>query len=236
MMGSVTRARTLVVRSGGWLDETPGGYALRLGSDRRARVHLTIDEAAFRELIADPGLRVRPGGGWTARSGPKPTAGKAAGQPGAVEGDVEVMETDGRSRRRRANLTPTAIAWLATRRDAEGRPWLSPAERAAGERLTRDAEMAQAGPSLTLRWDALPRSGSGSAARFEPEDHAHRAGRRVEAALTAVDPRLRPLVEAVCVRGSALQAAEGQLGLRRRGARDLLKVGLQALARHYGIG
>jgi len=234
-MGRASRARSLMIRSGAWLDEISGGYGLRLGPDRRARVHLTIDEAVFRELTVDPGLKVRRGGGWVARVGPT-TAPDRSGRPGAVEGEREVMEADGMSRRRRANLAPTAIAWLATRRDAQGRPWLSPAERAAGERLTRDAEMAQAGPSLTLRWDALPRSGSGSSARFEPEDHAHRAGRRVEAALTAVGPRLRPLVEAVCVRGSALQAAEGALGLRRRGARDLLKVGLQALARHYGIG
>jgi len=234
-MGGVVRARALLTRSGAWLDQVYGGYGVRTGPDRRARVHLTIDEAAFLALVADPGLKLRPGGGWIARTTPV-AAPDRAGRPGAVEGEREVMEADGTPRRRRANLAPTAIGWLAARRDAEGRPWLSPAERAAGERLTRDAEMAQAGPSLTLRWDALPRSGSGSAARFEPEDHAHRAGRRVEAALTAVGPRLRPLVEAVCVRGSALQAAEGALGLRRRGARDLLKVGLQALARHYGIG
>lgn len=233
-MSRAARARNLMRRSGAWLDREGDGYALRLGRDRRARVHLTLDEADFLALVRDPGLRVRPGGGWIAREGPATSTPEPG--PGVIEGEMAVTETNGRPGRRRANLAPTAIAWLATRRDAEGRPYLSAAERAAGERLTHDAELAQAGPSLTLRWDALPRSGSGTSARSEPGDPAHRAARRVEQALAAAGPRLRPLLEAVCVRGSALQAAEGQLGLRRRGARDLLKTGLQALARHYGIG
>jgi hypothetical protein len=234
-MSRALRARNLMRRTGAWLDRDGDGYALRLGRDRRSRVHLRLDESDFLDLVRDPGLRVRPGGGWTAREG-APAAAPSRPGPGVVEGERAIMDADSRPGRRRANLAPTAIAWLATRRDVEGRPYLTPAERAAGERLTRDAELAQAGPSLTLRWDALPRLGSGTAARAEPGDHAHRAARRVEQALAAAGPRLRPLLEAVCVRGSALQAAEGQLGLRRRGARDLLKTGLQALARHYGIG
>lgn len=234
-MTGVARARTLMMRSNGWLDETPHGYALRTGADRRTRVILTLDEAAFLELARDPGLKARRGGGWIARGETQPSPDRAA-RPGHVEGELEVMQAEGVPARRRANLTPTALQWLAARRDAHGRPWLTPAERAAGERLNRDAEDALRGPSLTLRWDALPISRSGTSARTEPDDHAHRAGVRVEAALRAAGPRLRPILEAVCVRGSALQAAEDQLGLRRRAARDQLKAALQALARHYGIG
>jgi hypothetical protein len=224
-----------LARAAGWLDEVPGGYALRTGPDRRARVILTLDEAAFLALARDPGLKARRGGGWVARGG-EVAAPDRAGRPGAVEGERDVMQADGVRSRRRANLTPTALQWLAARRDARGRPWLTPAQHAAGERLTKDAEDALRGPSLTLRWDALPISGSGTSARTEPDDRAHRAGARVEAALRAAGPRLRPILEAVCVRGSALQAAEDQLGLRRRAARDQLRAGLQALARHYGIG
>lgn len=234
-MKGAARARALMRRSGGWLVQTADGYALRTGADRRARVILTIGEAAFVELARDPGLRARRGGGWTARTVAAETPNGAA-RPGFLDGEREVTEADGAIGRRRANLTPTALAWLATRRDASGRPWLTRAEHAAGERLTRDAEEALRGPSLTLRWDALPITGSGTSGRPEPDDRAHRAGERVEAALRAAGPRLRPILDAVCVRGSALQAAEDQLGLRRRAARDQLKAGLQALARHYGIG
>lgn len=234
-MKAATRARALMRRSQGWLDPTPGGYALRTGADRRARVILTLDEAAFLELAREPGLAARPGGGWVARRTATETSTPGA-RPGFVDGEREVMDADGAVIRRKANLTPTALQWLAARRDAHGRPWLTPAERAAGERLTRDAEDALRGPSLTLRWDALPISRSGTSARTEPDDRAHLAASRVEGALRAAGPRLRPVLEAVCVRGSALQAAEDQLGLRRRAARDQLKAGLQALARHYGIG
>ena len=44
------------------------------------------------------------------------------------------------------------------------------------------------------------------------------------------------MVEAICIRASALQAAERDLGLRRRDGKLLLRKGLTALASHYGIG
>ena len=117
------------------------------------------------------------------------------------------MEPDGRLTLRRANLGESPIAWLMRRKDAEGRPWLSAVEAAAAERLRLDAEMAQAGPSLTMRWDALPRTGgSGSSARVEPGDRALAAGRRVARALEAVDPRLRPLLVLICLQSSSLAA------------------------------
>ena len=95
--------------------------------------------------------------------------------------------------------------------------------------------MAACGPSLTLRWDALPRAGGGSAVRAEPGDPAMAAARRVEAALAACGTA-RPMVEAICIRTSALQAAERDLGLRRREGKSLLQKGLAALAVHYRIG
>ena len=101
--------------------------------------------------------------------------------------------------------------------------------------MRRDGELASAGPSLTMRWDALPRSGGGSGLRTEPGDLALSAGRRVEAALLACGPRLRPMVARICIAGDSLQLAETGLGLRRRQGKTLLKQGLQALAEHYGL-
>jgi hypothetical protein len=235
--GPHSRARRLLARPGAWIEaEADGGYVLRLGRDRRSRVLATFDEAEFRRLVEDPGLRTRPGGGWTGRraSSESPAA-PAAGRPGVTEGVRALPDDTGRLRTRRANLTASPIAWLSGRRDAAGRPWIERAERAAAERLATEAEIALAGPSLTMRWDALPRAGGGSAARVEPGDRAVSAARRVEAALAACGSA-RSMVEAICIRASALQAAEQDLGLRRKSGKAVLKAGLRALAAHYHIG
>jgi hypothetical protein len=234
--GGVARARRLLARRGGWIDTVEGGYGLRPGGDRRGRVVLVLDEAGFRQLVESPGLRRRPGGGWVARNAaadredpPEP------GRPGLIEGTRTVMLGDGRPVARRANLGQSAVAWLAQRRTADGRPWLSAAQVAAAARLGLEAERAARGPSLTLRWDALPRAGGGSAVRSEPGEPAMAAARRVEAALSACGAA-RAMVEAICIRASALQAAERDLGLRRREGKVLLLDGLTALADHYRIG
>ena len=228
------RARRLLERPAAWLDYDPAGYAVRLGADRRARVVMRLDEAAFRLLVQAPGLRLRSGGGWTARPVETDHAGPAPGRPGVVEGQRPVMEANGRLVLRPANLGETPIAWLLRRKDKNGRPWLTPAQAAAGERLTRDAEMSLSGPSMTMRWDALPRSAGASSARVEPTDRALAASRRVHAALAACG-KARGMVDRVCVRGRSLQLAEGEMGLRRRQGRVLLIDGLEALAAHYGL-
>lgn len=233
-MSGADKARRLLRRPGAWLDAAGPSYALRVSPTRRGRVLLTLDEAAFRLLAVDPGLKTRAGGGWVAIR-PETEEPDRAGRPGVIEGERAMVEPDGRVVRRRANLGVSAVAWLARRRNAEGRPWLGPAEVAAAERLGLEAEWALAGPSLTLRWDALPRSGGGSAARAEPGDRALAASRRVEAALAACGPD-RGLIEAICIRASTLQAAEQDLGLGRRTGKQALARGLKALAAHYRIG
>ena len=234
---SVERARRLLWRPRSWIEALPDSrYAIRIGPDRRSRVQLTLGESEFRALIEEPGLALRPGGGWKARrSGDPRSEAPPPGRPGIVDGRRDLIDRDGRLHSHAANMTGSAIAWLAGRRDPTGAPWIGPAERAAAERLELEAEIALAGPSLTMRWDALPRSGGGSASRFEPGDRAMSADRRVEAALAACGSA-RAMVEHVCIRSSSLQAAEQTLGLRRRAGKALLKQGLQALAAHYRIG
>ncbi len=236
MTAPAGRVRRLLMRPHAWIEADPGGgYAVRIGADRRARVQMVLDEAGFRALIADPGLKARAGGGWRALRTDEPPPSPQPGRPGLVEGRREVMQADGRMRSHAVNLTGSAVAWLSGRCDADGRPWIERAERAAAERLGAEAEIAMAGPSLTMRWDALPRCGGGSAARVEPGDRSMAAARRVEAALAACGPARR-MVEHICIHASSLQAAEQTLGLRRRNGKALLKQGLRALAAHYRIG
>jgi Domain of unknown function (DUF6456) len=237
MSRAVERARGLLARPGAWLDGGEDGYRLRLRPDRRARPALTLDEPAFRALVDQPGLRLRQGGGWMAREAARPEVPAFAGRPGMVEGVRPVVTPDGVLASRRANLAQSPIAWLAARRDASGAPLLTPAQAAAGARLTLDAERAQAGPALTMRWDALPRSGAGGRTRrSEPTDPALAAGRRVAEALAAVGPRHRAVLDWICVRGSALAVAEQGLGLKRRTGKQALREALQALGEHYGAG
>lgn len=235
-MSGLSRARRLLARPGAWIETAGEGYAVRVGADRRARILATLDETALRQLIVEPGLMARPGGGWTVRraSAAKAEGAPEPGRPGVIEGVRAVIQPDGSLHTRRANLGHSPVAWLARQLDADGRPWLSSAEVAAAERLGQEAEAALSGPSLTMRWDALPRSGGGSATRAEPGASALSAGRRVEAALAACGPA-RAMVEAVCIRASALQAAETGLGLRRREGKHLLKQGLTALAKYYHL-
>ena len=238
MSRQLERARSLLQRPGAWLDLAGDAYPLRLGGDRRSRVVLTLDEAAFRAVVERPGLKLREGGGWLPRpANDHAPASPPPGRPGVIEGERMVAEADGRLTPRRANLGESPILWLARRKDQSGRPWLTPAEAAAGERLRAEAEIALKGPALTMRWDALPRAGSGGGAgRIEPTDRALSASARVQAALEACGPRLRAMVEQVCIHGTSLQLAEQALCLRRRQGKTLLKQGLQALAEHYGLG
>lgn len=238
MTGAVARARTVLSRSGGWIDHAgpDGGYPVRLGPDRRSRTVLRLDERSFRALIETPGLRARPGGGWTARPLPAPAEDVAPGAPGRISGERWLVDPDGATVPRGANLGESPIAWLARRTSADGRPWLSPAQIAAGERLRLDAELARRGHSITMRWDALPRASGGSLTRTEPGDRSLAASRRVSEALAACDSDTRGFVNQICVRSQALQLAEQACGLRRRQGKLLLKRGLTALARHYRIG
>lgn len=232
----LTRIRGLLSRPGAWIDDAAPAYPLRLGATRRDRVWLTLDEAQLRAVIAAPGLSPRPGGGWTLRRATPETPAPAPRRPGVIAGERPVMLDDGRIVARPANLGESPLAWLARRRDAQGRPFLSPAQVAAGERLRREAEIALSGASVTMRWDALPRSGGGTSARIEPGDRALSAAARVVAALDACGPRTRGVVERICIHGSSLQLAEDGLGQRRRQGKVLLRLGLEALAEHYGLG
>lgn len=237
MSGPAVRARGLLER-GGWIDvaAADGTYPLRLGADRRGRATMALSEATFRSLAQTPGLKGRAGGGWVIRPPVAEASAPAVGAPGRIEGERAVMGPDGLTFHR-ANLGESPIAWLARRKDADGQPWLGPREVAAAERLRLDAELAGSGPSLTMRWDALPRTGGGgSSARVGPGDRALTAGRKVAQALAAVDPRYRPFLEQVCLRESSLQVAERHTGIGRRRGKSILKAGLRMLAGHYGIG
>jgi hypothetical protein len=229
------RAAAALARPDAFLEAVGEGYALRIGADRRRRPLMMLDEAGFRRLVQDPGLKPRVAGGWILAAAPAPPS-PPPGRPGMVLGERTVMEPDGGRSTRAANLGESPIAWLARRRDAEGRPWLSPQEAAAGERLREEFHRAGTVGRLTMDWSGMPRSGSGGGgARLDPAERARAAKARVAAALAAVGPGLKEMLERVCLAGSALEAAERGLGLPRRSGKTVLKLALGRLAAHYGL-
>lgn len=220
------RAMRLLARPGAVIEPHGGGYGVRLGASRRRCVMLTLDDAAFAVLAREATLKPRREGGWTMVARPE-IATPPPGRPGVIKASVETAE--GIVQR---NLGESPIAWLARRRDRHGRPWLAPAEVAAAERLREEYESLGTLGCMTMRWDATPRVDGGRQG-LAPAERDHAARQRIARALDAVGPGLREILERVCLMGSALEAAEASLKLPRRAGKTVLKLALQALARHY---
>ncbi len=226
---AVERARLALARPGAWLDAQGAAYLVRPGEDRRRRPLLRLDEAGFCALAAAPGLAPRPGGGWRALPARAAPPSPPPGRPGMILGERVVTEADGRPATRAANLGESPVMWLLRR------GWLTPAEAAAGERLRDDHHRAGLLGRLTVSLDAGPRAAGARAPGLDPAERNRAAKARVLAALAAVGPRHRPVLEQVCLAGSALEAAERTLGLPRRGGKTALKAALARLAAHYGV-
>lgn len=137
------------------------------------------------------------------------------------------------------NPSESPVGWLASRRDASGRPMLSPAEAAAGERLRSDLFFAQLTPKVTMGYTGLPSSSDRGAAAAglgrDMADTVVAARARVTAALRAVGPELSDILIDVCGHLRGLEDIAKAEGWPRRAARLLLQRALGALARHYGL-
>jgi len=233
------RAARLLARPGAVIEAEPLGYAVRLGPNRRRRPMLLVDEAGFRALVRLVDLSPRAQGGWVMAFGARAAEASSLppapppGCPGLIEGERVIEEPGLGPTAFRANLGESPLAWLARRRDPQGRPWLSPVEAAAGERLREEFQRAGSVGRLTMDWDSAVRVDGGSGRRLEPAERARAAKDRIAAALDAAGPGLREILEHVCLAGSALEAAERALGLPRRAGKTILKLALQRLAIHY---
>ena len=227
------RAALLLGRPGAWLSAEGGTYRVRVDADRRRRSPLALDEAAFVRLARVPGLAVRAEGGWRLAREARRAGEDRAGRPGVIPGERAVVDADGRTNMRAANLGESPLTWLARRRDGRGRPWLSPVEAAAGEKLRDDFSRAGVLGRLTMSWDAGPRTRGGRGPGSDPLESGRGARARVAAALDAVGPELRGVLEQVCLRETSLALAERELALPKRAGKTVLKLALQRLAAHY---
>nr|WP_225612575.1 DUF6456 domain-containing protein [Paracoccus sp. PAR01] len=141
---------------------------------------------------------------------------------------------DGRRRRTRVNLAESPLLMLARRREADGRPFLSPELIAAGERLREDFELAQMGPRVTQNWDGfltagidVSRNGAGYGGGSE------NARNRVAAALRELGPGLGDMCLRVCCFLEGIEMTERRLGWSARSGKIVLRLALMRLERHY---
>lgn len=234
----LSRALRLLSSPNAWLEACGAGrYGVRQSADRRRRVVLTLDEAGFAHLVREPGLAPRHEGGWRLLRIPVGAGAPStsAGRPSHIEGRRAVIEADGRTSLKTANLGESPIAWLARRRDASGRPWLTLVEVAAAEKLRDDFVLAGTLGRLTMSWSPAARTRGGRGPGAEPAERARAAKDRIARALDEVGPGLREILEQVCFAGTALEAAERALGLPRRSGKAVLKLALARLTAHYGL-
>lgn len=134
------------------------------------------------------------------------------------------------------NLAESPLSLLASRRDRNGRRFLSADECAAGERLRRDYERACLMPRLGINWErpivGSHHAGIGDGQLDFPE--AVLAARiRVEKAIETVGPELAGILVDICCFLKGLQQVEAERGWPARSAKIMLKSALAALDRHY---
>ena len=153
--------------------------------------------------------------------------------------DDEVLENAQPAGKPGLNPDESPLAWLARRKDKDGRPLLSETEVAAGERLRADFWFAQMTPRVTANWSLLLSGGGG---RSGSPDHGAAvpdaviaAREKVRLALRAAGPDLAGMLIDVCCHLKGLEAAERSGGWPTRSGKVVLQIALRQLARHYGM-
>ena len=137
------------------------------------------------------------------------------------------------------DLKESPLAWLARRKDKDGRPMLSDEEVDAGERLRADFWFAEMTPRVTANWSLL--LAGGGAGRRAPDigpdmrDSIIAARERVRRALSSVGPDLAGVLIDVCCHLKGLEASEKASGWPQRSGKIILQIALRQLARHYGL-
>jgi hypothetical protein len=127
------------------------------------------------------------------------------------------------------------LAWFARRKGRDGRALIDAAQFAAGERLRTDFTLAGLSPRVTANWIAPVSQGRRSAGASAFADTRIAAKQRVTRALAAAGTEFSGFLLDVCCFLKGLETVECERGWPPRSARVVLGLGLNRLARHYGI-
>ena len=146
--------------------------------------------------------------------------------------------TTGKAEPTVVNLGESPIGWLTKRKGPDGKPFLTPEEVEAAERLRRDFELAQMGPSIAQNWQKFLTPGdkySGNSVPGNAGDGALMARDRFMKALETIGPGLADVAMRTCCFLEGLEACERRMGWSARSGKVVLKLALQRLADHYGL-
>jgi hypothetical protein len=127
------------------------------------------------------------------------------------------------------------LAWLARRKGRDGRALIEPLQLLAGERLRAEFTRAQLMPRTTSNWSAAVADGPRGASPAAFTEAVIGARQRVRHALDAVGPEFSGLLMDVCCFLKALAEVESERGWPARSGKVVLQLGLERLARHYGL-
>lgn len=217
------------------------GFGVFSHGDRRRRPLARLSAAAVRTLNASGALmQVDRGETYVLSSAGRARVRRAEAAPSEAFVaqhrpviDRPLIEPGGGVRAVRGHEANPALKRIAALRDANGAPWLSAAELAAASRLRGDWDAAQIGLVRGTDWAAPPRGstarGQGSAQEAALAARCD-AGRRMQAALDALAPSLRRIVERVVLQEDGLEAVERSENLPARSGKIALKLGLAQLA------
>ncbi len=137
------------------------------------------------------------------------------------------------------NAKESPLYWLASRCDPQGKPMIERHQFLAGERLRADYERARLGPHTGGNWDqmGLPlerqRRAPGSGLNYSETMLV--AKQRLFAALEVVGTELSIVLIDVCCDQIGLSDVEHRHQLPKRSGKVILRMGLNELARHYGL-
>jgi hypothetical protein len=146
-----------------------------------------------------------------------------------------VVRTPAGSARVVVNEAESPLAWLARRTGRGGRALIEPVQLQAGERLRADFTLAQLMPRVTANWSAAVADRRRGASPGAFTDAVIGARQRVHHALDAVGPEFSGLLVDVCCFLKSLADVERERGWPPRSAKVVLQLGLDRLARHYGL-
>ncbi|MBI1867680.1 MAG: hypothetical protein HYS06_05225 [Methylocystis sp.] len=134
------------------------------------------------------------------------------------------------------NEGESPLAWLARRKDRDGRPFLAPSQIEAGERLRRDVTQAHMLQRVTANWEApIASSRRAGEVGVHVSQIAIDARRRLARAFDVVGPDFAGLLTDVCGYLKGLEIVEAERGWPPRSAKVVLRIALARLALHYGL-
>lgn len=213
------------------------GVSLRTGTGARAAAEQLVSSGAahWQRGAASGRLTLELTEAGRAR-GARLTAGAGVAAFLAQHADyVEAeVEAGGVTKVLHTDASESPLAWLATRKDRNGRTLIDSAAFQAGERLRADLTLAQMMPRVTANWTAHVASGARGSSQLHISEVMIAARQRVTQALDAAGPEFSGLLMDVCGFLKGLELVESERGWPRRSAKLILVMALARLARHYG--